>query len=130
MVDGKGTTFNKASSEILQKIQKGGADVITRAVLKNYASSVPTDSDVPSNAPLATPASDVKVALGCLNAIRSLQSSAEEDDSSPLRWVLLGADTIGQDLNGRARSAEEEVRTIQSIARIGHLFSYFNTSYY
>ena len=109
MIDGKGTTFNKASSEILQKIQKGGADVLTRAVLKNYTSSAPTEVGTPTDSAQTIPASDVKVALGCLNAIRSLQNAAEEEDNTPLRWVLLGADTIGQDLNGRIRTKEEEV---------------------
>ena len=91
MIDGKGTTFNKASSEILQKIQKGGADVLTRAVLKNYTSSAPTEVGTPTDSAQTIPASDVKVALGCLNAIRSLQNAAEEEDKVklPLTWEQL-----------------------------------------
>lgn len=115
MVDGKGEAFIKASSEILSKVEKGEGSYIAQSVLSDFI--VPSSfSDSPAgvlnlyeyNGTKVEP--NIKVVLGCLTAIRSLQgvdNGGASKDS--LHSVLAAAGAVGKTLVARTRTPQEEV---------------------
>eukprot|EP01032_Pedospumella_encystans_P021435 gene21435-24314_t len=112
MADGKGDAFIKASSAILSQAQKNDGASIARSVLSSFI--VPENSSGGGelkvnehNGIKVEP--NVKVVLGCLSAIRSLQG-VDGDGSSKdcLHSVLTGAGGVAKTMVASPRTAEEE----------------------
>eukprot|EP01032_Pedospumella_encystans_P020136 gene20136-22884_t len=112
MADGKGDAFIKASSVILSQTQKKDGATIAQSVLSSFI--VPENSSGGGelkvnehNGIKVEP--NVKVVLGCLSAIRSLQG-VDGDGSSKdcLHSVLTGAGGVAKTMVASPRTAEEE----------------------
>jgi len=112
MLDGKGEAFIKASSAILSQAQKKDGSSIAQSVLSSFI--VPESSggaELSMYEHKGTKVEpNVKVVLGCLSAIRSLQE-VDGDGSSKdcLHSVLTGADAVAKTLVASTRTPEEDV---------------------
>ena len=114
MADGKGEAFIKTSSAILSQTQKKDGASIAQSVLSSFIVPENSGGDLKVNEYNGTKVKpNVKVVLGCLSAIRSLQG-VDGDGSTKdcLHSVLIGAGGVAKTMVASPRTAEEEVSKV------------------